>query len=319
MKICLLYAAWNGEGWSTPIGFRNELERRGNEIRHYNLYHDDGRLNPRDNLRHFSAEGLNKFATDFRRNSYCPDVVYVMDYGQFDCPAQDKQYFPGTVWIMEAGDEPQTFRMNAMKARKFHGVLTPDKQCATLYNNAGIPAEWATHHADHHIFHPYKDVEVTFDCVSTCGEGRGNAVIGNTITQEISDALGDRVSFHRYYYGESHPRRLCEGKMVFQCSQWGEVTRRIFEGMACGKMVITDRLSDETGLSDLFEDEVDIVYYDSAQDAIEKIRYYAEHDDERFAIAENGYRKVLEGHTVVQRADQFEEFYKKLSTSVLAS
>jgi hypothetical protein len=311
MEVALLYAAWDGEGWSTPIGFDRELVERGHTIRRYNLYHDNGALNPRDNVRHVSAQCLNELMTDYR-SGYRPDAVYVMDYGTFDNPAQDKRHFPGSIWIMEAGDEPQTFRMNAQKARKFHGVLTPDKECADIYNKAGIVAEWATHHADHRMFYPRPEIEETLDCVSTCGDGRGG------ITAEISEALGDRVSFHRYYYGEKHPERLCQGKIVFQKSQFGEVTRRIFEGMACGKMVITDRLPEDTGLSDLFIDGVDIVYYDTAEDAIEKIRYYAENDDERLTIAKAGYDKVMKYHTVASRADQFEALITRLSESVTA-
>jgi len=179
MKIALLYAAWDGEGWSTPIGFRRELEERGHDIRHYNLYHDDGELNLRTKMRHYSAQGFNAFANDCRNHDYKPDVAYVMDYGQFDCPVQNKCYFPGTLMIMEAGDEPQTFRMNATKASKFHGVLTPDKECCGFYNQGCIPARWHTHHADHRLFYPRNDVEETLDCVSTCGDGRGNDDVGS--------------------------------------------------------------------------------------------------------------------------------------------
>ena len=39
-----------------------------------------------------------------------------------------------------------------------------------------------------------------------------------------------------------HTEFLNKGLMVVQHSRWGEVTRRIFEGMACGKMVLCDRL-----------------------------------------------------------------------------
>ena len=312
MKIALLYAAWDGEGWSTPIGFRNELESRGHEIQHYNLYHDDGRINPRDRIRHYSADCLNKLMRDYSMQGYRPDVVYVMDYGQFDTPAQDKKFFPDTTWIMEAGDEPQTFNMNVNKARKFHGVLTPDKMCADAYGKMGIQAKWHTHHADHRLFYPRPEITEEFDCITTCGPR------GAGLTEKIAEALGDRFSNHRYYYGEKHAERLNMGKMVFQCSQYKEVTRRIFEGMACGKMAITDRLDESTGLADLFTDGVDIVYYSNAEEAIEKIRYYAEHDDERLRIAQAGYQKVMQNHTVASRVDQFEEFAIELTQPTIA-
>ena len=305
MEIALGYAAWEMEGWSTPIGFRRELEARGHSIRHYNLYHDNGALNPRDNIRHYSAQGLNDMMAHWRDHNYRPDVVYILDYGQFDCPAQDKRYFPGSIWIMEAGDEPQSHRMNAQKAHKFHAVLSPDKQCVDRYNRGGLVAEWHTHHADQRLFYPRPEIEEVFDSVTTCGSRIG--------TDEIAAALGERFNNERYFRDDAHAERLCMGKMVFQRSQFGEVTRRPFEGMACGKMVITDRLAPETGFSDLFEDGREIVYYDSAADAIDKIRYYAEHDEKRLEIAQRGYQKVMENHTVAKRVDQFEDLVAKLT------
>jgi len=82
--------------------------------------------------------------------------------------------------------------------------------------------------------------------------------------------------------------------------------------MACGKMVITDRLPEVTLMQTLFVDGQDIVYYDTAEDAIDKIRYYASHDEEREKIAASGYAKVMAEHTVAKRVDLFEESIKSL-------
>jgi len=178
--------------------------------------------------------------------------------------------------------------------------LSPDRQCVERYNSFGANAVYWTHFADTAIFYPRPDVNVEFDCVTTCGSRGGG------LTEEIKKALGDSFNNERYFYGEDHAVRLNMGKMVFQCSQFKEVTRRIFEGMACGKMVLTDRLPEETGLSEMFVDGEDIVYYDNAKDAIEKIRYYASHDEERERIALNGFNKVMAEHSQVQRCDVIE-------------
>jgi len=68
-------------------------------------------------------------------------------------------------------------------------------------------------------------------------------------------------------------------------------------------MVITDRLSEDRGLELLFKDGEDIVYYDSLEDAIDKINYYSKNEKERLRIANNGYQKVLNNHTTIQRLD----------------
>lgn len=297
----MLYASWEqfGETWSTPLGIRWELESRKHEVAHYNLYHDGGRLFP-DRVRHYSNQGINQLHSDFV-NGYKPDAIFVMDYGPWDSLAFDKAHFPGVAIIKECGDEPQAHTQHSMARSRVHCMLSPDLQCVHRYHTMGCHAIHWTHWADQRVFYPRKDIQVQFDCVTTCGpRGRG-------LTEEIQKTLGNSFNNERYFYGEDHANRLCMGKMVFQCSQYKEITRRIFEGMACGKMVITDRLPNETGLSQMFIDGEDIIYYDNAQDAIDKIRYYANNDSERERIALNGYNKVMSQHTTSQRVDALEK------------
>jgi len=298
----MFYAHWEsfGEPWSTPLGLRWEFEARGHEVTVYNLYHNNGDFLPQKKIRSYSGDCFNKFSMDFR-GGYKPDALLLCDYGPFDYVGCDKQYYPGVKFILEAGDTPQSFRMHMQKAPKFHVTVTPDYQSTQLFNQFGVDALWMTHWADQRIFYPRSDIQEQFDCVTTCGPRGGG------LTEQIKAALGDAFNNERYFYGEDHAKRLCMGKMVFQCSQFKEVTRRIFEGMACGKMVITDRLPLDTKLHELFIDGEDIVYFNDAQDAIEKIKYYASHDAERLAIAKNGYEKVMSQHSVKQRVDMFEE------------
>lgn len=298
MKVAMLFASWEkfGETWSTPQGIRNEFVTLGHDVRQYNLYHDDGELLP-NRTRRYSNQGINQLYKDFIDKTFVPDIILAMDYGPWDSLQFDKQYFPGVTLVSEAGDEPQSHRQHMAKAFRVHCVLSPDRECVERYKYMGCNAIYWTHHADTKLFYPNHDVPEIFDCVTTCGPR------GAGLTETIKNELGELFNNERYFYGAEHAIRLNMGKMVFQKSQYGEVTRRIFEGMACGKMVITDRLRPETGLQDLFIDGTDIVYYDNAQDAIDKIRYYASHDNERLAIAENGYRKVLENHTCTQRVN----------------
>jgi len=300
MKIAMLYASWEnfGEKWSTPFGIRQELQSRGHEVRHYNLYHDDGILFP-NNIRHYSNQGINRLFQEFSARTFVPDAIFVMDYGPWDAVQLDKRNFPGVVIVKECGDEPQSHRQHWNALHRVHVMLSPDMPCVSRYHTAGCHAVYWTHFADTRLFYP-RDIAPQFDCVTTCGPR------GNGLTEQLQKLLGDRFNNERYFYGEDHAKRLHLGKMVFQCSQYKEVTRRIFEGMACGCMVITDRLPVETGMSEMFIEGQDIVYYDNAVDAAEKIRFYADNDVERERIARNGYKKVLACHTQVQRVDLFE-------------
>jgi spore maturation protein CgeB len=91
--------------------------------------------------------------------------------------------------------------------------------------------------------------------------------------------------------------------IVIQNSRFGEITRRIFEGMACGKMVLCDRLEESKRLHELFEEGKEIVFYDDIVDCVNKINYYTENSEERERIAKNGYEICLENHTEKQRVD----------------
>lgn len=307
MKIAMLYANWEafGEPWSTPRGVRTELEGRGHEVSVFNLYHNNGHMVEGGPPRNYSNEGLNKLHNDIR-HGYKPDVILVMDYGPWQTDILNPHNFPGAVLIKEAGDEPQSHRMHYQSAHHFHGIMSPDYQCVERYRSAGMKAIWWTHHADINIFHPREDVQVEFDCVTTCGPRQ------NGLTEKVKEALGDSFNNERYFHGDEHGKRLCMGNMVFQCSQHGEITRRIFEGMACGKMVITDRLPELTNIGALFEEGKHIVYYDDAADAIAKIRYYADHEEKRLAIARAGMEEVLTNHTMSARVDAFEDLVEEV-------
>ena len=80
--------------------------------------------------------------------------------------------------------------------------------------------------------------------------------------------------------------------------------------MACGKLVITDRLPKETNIDSLLVENEDIVYYDSIEELAQKISYYQENKEERNKIASNGRQKVLKNHTQVQWVDKIIEKWK---------
>ena len=87
------------------------------------------------------------------------------------------------------------------------------------------------------------------------------------------------------------------GKIVFQKARVGEITRRIFEGMSCQKLVITDRLPEIRQLNNIFVENEEIIFYDNKEEALEKIHYYLTNNEEREKIAKKGYKKVMDCFT----------------------
>jgi spore maturation protein CgeB len=69
---------------------------------------------------------------------------------------------------------------------------------------------------------------------------------------------------------------------------------RLFEATGAGAMLVTEAAPN---LRDYFEPGSEVVTYEGADELIEKLRYYLEHDRERIAIAAAGQRRTLRDHT----------------------
>jgi len=76
---------------------------------------------------------------------------------------------------------------------------------------------------------------------------------------------------------------------------------RAFDIMGAGGFLLTNYQSD---FMELFEPDVDYVYYDSQADLMNKIAYYLAHDDERVQIAQNGFDKICAQHTYKHRVEE---------------
>ena len=85
------------------------------------------------------------------------------------------------------------------------------------------------------------------------------------------------------------------------------ITARMLDGGVAGCLILTDDFPDlKTGFN---TDEV--VVYSSVEDAVEKARYYLEHEDERKTIALKGQERCLNDHTITQRVKQIESLLDK--------
>jgi len=292
MKITFIYAYEPGEIWSTPMSLINEFNKRGWETDIVSIGSNKTGIYEDSKLK------------EWIRSHAQPDIVLFMDWGRFDSQWLDKKYKPNAFWIQESGDDPQNFERNFPKSNRFHLTITPDHDSYLEYTKRGINAEWITHFADTAIQYPM-GLEAEYVAVTT--RGMGGSQFLDYLTQWADGAVGNRNGME----GLEHTKFLNKGLMVVQNSRWGEITRRIFEAMACGKMVLTDRLSDNKKLHELFIDGQDIVYYETGNifDCVEKMNYYNENEVERERIANNGMQKVLENHTQTQIVDKLIQKY----------
>jgi hypothetical protein len=281
-KITFIYDYKDGEEWSTPMALLNEFKEKG-----------------------WETQIIKTNDTDLKNwvdSKPQTDIVLFMDWGRFDSHYLNKNLVPA-FWIQESGDDPQNFERNYPKAHKFHYTITPDKVSAEEYRICGINAEWVNHFADT-IYQFPMNLEPEY--VAVTSRGKGGSEFLDYLTNWAEGAIGNRNGMNVV----EHTRFLNSGLIVIQNSRHKEITRRIFEAMACGKMVLTDRLDESTGLSEMFIDGEDIVYYDEMFDCIEKMNYYNENEEERERIAHNGMIKVLHNYTQIQVVDKLIEKWK---------
>lgn len=294
MKITFIYA-YENEEWSTPIALVNEFESLGWEVEFVSI--------GSNRLQNWNDSQIKTWIDSNPKT----DIVLFMDWGRFDSPLLDKNLVDA-LWVQESGDDPQNFERNFPKSSRFHITLSPDMDSVNEYKNRGINSYFWTHFSDTRVQFP---IETKPEFVGVTTRGYGNSQFLNTLTDHGQGTIGNQNGFGP----KEHTEFLNKGVMVIQNSRWGEITRRIFEGMACNKLVLCDRLNESKKLHELFIEGEEIIFYDNIVDCINKINYYQENSEERNRIAQNGYRKVLENHTQKQRVEFIIEKYTEWKNS----
>lgn len=87
---------------------------------------------------------------------------------------------------------------------------------------------------------------------------------------------------------------------ILRCIQSG-IPLRALDIMGCGGFLLS---SFQPELAELFENEREMVMYDSLADAVEKASFYLKHDDLRDEIAQNGKQKIMNEYSLSDRWDQ---------------
>jgi spore maturation protein CgeB len=82
---------------------------------------------------------------------------------------------------------------------------------------------------------------------------------------------------------------------------------RLYEATGVGTCLLTDW---QDNLHEIFEPDVEVVTYRSAEEATEKANYLLEHEDERCKIALAGQRRTLQCHTFEIRAHQLSKLIR---------
>jgi O-antigen biosynthesis protein len=92
-------------------------------------------------------------------------------------------------------------------------------------------------------------------------------------------------------------------KIVYNYSVKDDLNMRIFEAMGCGSMLLTNRLTVESGIGDIFTEDSSYAAYSSLEELELKVSYYLGDTAARQKIASTGTVAVQTQHTFLNRAD----------------
>jgi hypothetical protein len=209
--------------------------------------------------------------------------------------------------FMEFGDDiPQHITgSNFFYSRKHHvdEIFTLDLRCHNGYLTEGLSSNWFLVWCDDDIFSHKDNPDRKNICVTTCYGER-------PLLKEFQDVFGDKF-VHKNIDPKENTDFYNSGTFTYQFARYDEITRRIFEAGGCGNAVLTNRISPDTGIYDLFIEDEDICYYSTAQEAYAKMNKLYADDEYRSKIASNLYNKIRSNHLTKHRVQQVIDVYNK--------
>jgi 2-polyprenyl-3-methyl-5-hydroxy-6-metoxy-1,4-benzoquinol methylase len=113
-----------------------------------------------------------------------------------------------------------------------------------------------------------------------------------------------RARFPRHFVGRAYfedmARTYSASRVVFNRSVRDDVNMRVFEALACGSLLVTNDLP-KSGQGRLFRDGAHLAAYQTADELLDKVRFYLDRGEAREKIAAAGREEVLARHTYRHR------------------
>lgn len=186
------------------------------------------------------------------------------------------------------------------KARRTDFNFVAQKRAVEEFKRDGIPNPVWMPHAVEPMAYPYLPSIKKYDL----------CFIGHINSENRIDALDKMFKAHsKFFFGqrlfENAAEIFCQSKVVFNISIKDDINMRVFETLSTKSLLLTNWIPT---IEELFEDGKHLVLYRTLDEAIEKAKYYMEHDEERERIAEAGFNEVRSKHTFEHRAKQVLDF-----------
>lgn len=305
MRVAVYYAIVTGRNDGNPLYVFRSLKRRQEkgllEVDH---------LAPYESASHYGTYDL----------SIWPDwgedgLTGLIPYSLIDCPK------PSIYW---ASDTHLGYEYRLNMAKKFDVTFVAQKKAVEDFKRDGVEAIWLPHAFEPEAYHdltrldPDTNKPIPFEFASKEFDVSFVGHVSSTNREDFLDTMFRE--FPNFYFGQKQfqdaARIYGKSKIVLNISMKDDLNMRCFEVIGSKACLLTDRVH---GMEDMgFIDGETCVLYSTIDEAIEKTRYYLDHDDEREKIAERGFKLAMERHTIDHRVSKILEYGKKLLEPVCA-
>ncbi len=314
------------------------IPERGFSFEHYNFYESLNRMGHTveyfDFMTLFRQHGSRKMTELLMEKvkDIRPDLLFTFLYtDQFDPEilTQIKEQTSTVTFNWFADDHWRFESFTQHWAKCFSFVSTTDIHSLKKYEAVGYRNVLLTQWGVNHHLYVKKDLPLTAD-VSFVGQAHGER---QKVMKRLRDAgvaltvRGTHWNLRRRHIYARKLRLLSEQRLnrivnatritqeemidLFSSSRINlnltassqtnfrnQIKGRTFEIPGCGGFLLSEQTE---RMEEFFIPDKEIACFSTEAELLEKIRYYLSHEEERQAIADAGYRRVLKDHTYEQR------------------
>lgn len=147
--------------------------------------------------------------------------------------------------------------------------------------------------------HTVRGLERTFDVGFVGQRGLPGSARHETLSRVLSRFASNE--WQRFYTPVEMSHVYGSSRVVINASVNGDLNMRVFEAMAAGSLLVTDRI--QNGLTDLFSEGVHYLGYSSPDEAEAQVAAALSDDVRQRRIAAAGQAAVLDRHTYMHRLE----------------
>lgn len=215
------------------------------------------------------------------------------DYDYFLCP---DHAHPSEFWAVDMMTPQQAWRPSldeyVRRGLSFDRVFATQPSGVDYFAGHGVKAQWLPLGADPDYHRPNAYETNEFDWIALWHH-TGNRV-------EYVQYLTDKNSrgFVGWKDGLEYSQWLYRSKCAINLSRSDEVTLRVFEVMATGVPLVTDRAR---GMSQLFEEDEHYLGFSGKVEMADKVEWVLRNEEAAYEMAQRAREKVLAEHTFYHR------------------